>query len=77
MELEWDEEKRQWTLEQRGLDFRDLARFDWSASDVVTHELTRTEMTIFRLRPHPTYSFAHSLNPPACALLELVGEPSN
>ena len=29
MELEWDEEKRQWTLEHRRLDFADVERFDY------------------------------------------------
>ncbi len=28
MELEWDEEKRKRTLDERGLDFADIARFD-------------------------------------------------
>jgi uncharacterized DUF497 family protein len=28
MELEWDEDKRQWTLENRYLDFADVERFD-------------------------------------------------
>ena len=28
MELEWDEAKRRWTLEERGLDFADVARID-------------------------------------------------
>jgi uncharacterized DUF497 family protein len=28
VELEWDEEKRKRTLEERGLDFADIARFD-------------------------------------------------
>lgn len=28
MDLEWDEEKRQRTLHERGLDFADIARFD-------------------------------------------------
>jgi uncharacterized DUF497 family protein len=28
MELEWDEEKRQRNLRERGLDFADVARFD-------------------------------------------------
>ncbi len=29
MELEWDAEKRQRTLRERGLDFADVARVDW------------------------------------------------
>ena len=29
MELEWDEQKRQWTLENRQLDFADVPRFDY------------------------------------------------
>jgi uncharacterized protein len=28
MELEWDEGKRQWTLQNRRLDFADVERFD-------------------------------------------------
>jgi uncharacterized DUF497 family protein len=28
MELEWDERKRQWTWEERDLDFADVVRFD-------------------------------------------------
>lgn len=31
MEFEWDEAKRQVNLAKHGLDFADLARFDWSA----------------------------------------------
>lgn len=30
MELEWDEDKRQRTLEERGLDFADVNRFEFS-----------------------------------------------
>lgn len=30
MELEWDEDKRQWTLENRRLDFADVERFEFS-----------------------------------------------
>lgn len=29
MELSWDEEKRQRTLQERGLDFADVALVDW------------------------------------------------
>ena len=29
MRIEWDEEKRQTTLRERGLDFADVARVDW------------------------------------------------
>ncbi|MCM2473724.1 BrnT family toxin [Rhizobium sp. CG5] len=32
MDLEWDEEKRQRTLRERGLDFADAVRFDMDAS---------------------------------------------
>jgi uncharacterized DUF497 family protein len=28
VELEWDEAKRQWTLDNRGFDFADIARID-------------------------------------------------
>ena len=35
MDLEWDEEKRQQTLRQRGLDFADVLDFD--PESVVTH----------------------------------------
>ena len=29
---DWDEAKREWTLETRGLDFADMARFDWDSA---------------------------------------------
>ena len=32
MKLEWDENKRNQTLAKRGLDFADVARFDWDRS---------------------------------------------
>ncbi len=32
MELEWDEQKRQLTLRERGLDFADVARLDWEGA---------------------------------------------
>lgn len=34
MILEWDEAKRQITLDQRGLDFADLTKFDWDTAMV-------------------------------------------
>jgi uncharacterized protein len=30
VEFEWDESKRQWNIENRGLDFADVARFDFA-----------------------------------------------
>jgi uncharacterized DUF497 family protein len=36
MELEWDEEKRQRTLSERGLDFADIARFE--PDSVITYQ---------------------------------------
>ena len=33
IKLEWDEPKRQRTLRDRGLDFADLARFDWDNAE--------------------------------------------
>ena len=35
MDLEWDEEKRQRNLRERGLDFTDVARFGFGTSIVV------------------------------------------
>ncbi len=35
MELEWDEEKRQRTLSERGLDFADVARLDWDRAVII------------------------------------------
>ena len=32
MEIEWDENKRNQTLVERGLDFADVAHFDWDSS---------------------------------------------
>jgi uncharacterized protein len=32
MALEWDEPKRSRTLQERGLDFADLARYDWASA---------------------------------------------
>ncbi|PTR15401.1 hypothetical protein C8J28_114122 [Cereibacter azotoformans] len=43
IELEWDEDKRQATLADRGLDFADVALIDWDAA--LTLEDTR--------RPYP------------------------
>ncbi len=34
MELEWDEAKRQKTLQTRGLDFADVAQIDWDTAIV-------------------------------------------
>jgi len=34
MKLEWDEAKRQTTLQERGLDFAHLERFDWETAMV-------------------------------------------
>lgn len=39
MELEWDEAKRRWTLENRNLDFADVARVD--PASIVTSADTR------------------------------------
>jgi uncharacterized DUF497 family protein len=35
VELEWDEATRQWTLENRHLDFADVIDFDFSTADTV------------------------------------------
>lgn len=29
---DWDDAKREWTLETRGLDFADMDRFDWESA---------------------------------------------
>ncbi len=41
MEIEWDEQKRLQTLQERGLDFADVGRFD--ADSIVTLEDTRED----------------------------------
>ena len=41
MELEWDEAKRQWTIENRNLDFADVESFDYDT--VVTVPDSRRE----------------------------------
>ncbi len=35
MKLEWDEEKRQRTLRERGVDFADVARLDWDRAVII------------------------------------------
>ena len=35
MTYEWDEEKRQWTLQHRGIDFETAAFFVWETALVV------------------------------------------
>ena len=35
MELEWDEAKRQWTWDNRELDFADVVDFDFATADTV------------------------------------------
>lgn len=40
MELEWDEAKRQWTLETRGLDFVDVKFFEFDTADTVADRRT-------------------------------------
>jgi uncharacterized DUF497 family protein len=34
-DLEWDEQKRAWTLQERGLDFADVASADWDQAITV------------------------------------------
>ena len=41
MELDWDEPKRLWTLQERGLDFASVADADWDAA--LTVEDSRTD----------------------------------
>ena len=41
MELDWDENKRSWTLEHRGLDFAIVADADWD--DALTVEDSRSD----------------------------------
>lgn len=36
MEVEWDENKRQWTLAERGLDFADAGEFDFDTAKTVS-----------------------------------------
>lgn len=38
MDLEWDETKRQWTIEHRNLDFADVVHFDMATAE---HEMDR------------------------------------
>jgi uncharacterized DUF497 family protein len=40
VELEWDEAKRQWTLENRNLDFADVTDFDFGTADTVEDNRT-------------------------------------
>lgn len=35
MDLEWNEDKRNWTLETRGLDFADVEFFEFDTADTV------------------------------------------
>ena len=35
MDLDWDEVKRQWTFETRGLDFADVQFFEFDTADTV------------------------------------------
>jgi uncharacterized protein len=48
MELEWDETKRQQTLQERGLDFAEVSRFD--ADTIVTVPDTRFDYGEIRYR---------------------------
>ncbi|MDK8871509.1 BrnT family toxin [Paracoccus sp. SSJ] len=41
MELDWDEQKRERTLQERGLDFASVAHADWDAA--LTVEDSRTD----------------------------------
>lgn len=38
MKIEWDEAKRQWTLEARGLDFASIESFDWQGAVIFDDE---------------------------------------
>jgi uncharacterized DUF497 family protein len=38
MELEWDEVKRQWTLDTRGLDFADVVYFEFDTADTIADQ---------------------------------------
>lgn len=40
MDLEWDETKRQWTLETRGMDFADVAFFEFDTAHTVADNRT-------------------------------------
>ena len=40
MELDWDEAKRDWTLQHRGLDFASVAEADWDAAFTVEDSRT-------------------------------------
>ena len=40
MDLEWDEVKRQWTLETRGMDFADVEFFEFDTADTVADRRT-------------------------------------
>ncbi|HRO14753.1 MAG TPA: hypothetical protein PLL33_06870 [Paracoccus sp. (in: a-proteobacteria)] len=41
MKLDWDEAKRDWTLQHRGLDFASVAEAEWDAA--LTVEDSRTD----------------------------------
>lgn len=41
MELDWDEPKRNWTLQERGLDFASVADADWE--ETLTVEDSRSD----------------------------------
>jgi uncharacterized DUF497 family protein len=40
MDLEWNETKRQWTLEVRGLDFADVEFFEFDTASTVADQRT-------------------------------------
>lgn len=35
MKIEWDNAKRDWTLQERGLDFADVAKLDWGTALII------------------------------------------
>lgn len=58
MDLEWDEGKRQWTLETRGMDFADVEFFKFDTADTIADR--RTDYGEVAWFPLATYMAAYA-----------------
>jgi uncharacterized DUF497 family protein len=74
MKLEWDEAKRKFTLDQRGLDFASLARFDWDTamiSDDIRYDYGETRAIAFGFIDNRLVCFVYTIREHALRVISL------
>lgn len=74
MKIEWDEKKRNQTLVERGLDFADVAHFDWGSSiysEDQRHDYGETRYVAFGFIDQTLVCLAYTIRQEALRVISL------